>query len=238
MNITEIIGDAVVYPLNNIKSLIIYMIIGIVAALLAGASLFGMMASASGNNVLAAGGFGFIGILVVIIGALLVSGYGLDIVKFGIERREDGPGIDFVRQIVNAIKLIVVNIVYYIVPAIIVWLLTTLLGNGILTLIIAFIVAVVFTFMQIMAICRLAKYDSLGEALAFGEALGDLSKAGGILKVLATIIVIFIIAIIIAFIIGIILNYNATIGGILLGIFGVYFIFFSNRAIGLLYSEV
>ena len=49
---------------------------------------------------------------------------------------------------------------------------------------------------------------------------------------------IFIIAIIIAFIIGIILNYNATIGGILLGIFGVYFIFFSNRAIGLLYSEV
>ena len=232
MDLSEIIGDAITYPLHNIKSLIIFMIIGIVGGLLSGMSIVGMLAAVTGQNAVAAGGFGIIGLLIGIIA------YTLDIVKFGIERREDGPGIDFVRQIVNAIKLIVVNIVYYIVPAIIVWLLTTLLGNGILTLIIAFIVAVVFTFMQIMAICRLAKYDSLGEALAFGEALGDLSKAGGILKVLATIIVIFIIAIIIAFIIGIILNYNATIGGILLGIFGVYFIFFSNRAIGLLYSEV
>ena len=238
MDLSEMIGDAITYPLHNIKSLIIFMIIGIVGGLLSGMSIVGMLAAVTGQNAVAAGGFGIIGLLIGIIAYLLISGYTLDIVKFGIERREDGPGIDFVRQIVNAIKLIVVNIVYYIVPAIIVWLLTTLLGNGILTLIIAFIVAVVFTFMQIMAICRLAKYDSLGEALAFGEALGDLSKAGGILKVLATIIVIFIIAIIIAFIIGIILNYNATIGGILLGIFGVYFIFFSNRAIGLLYSEV
>ena len=216
MDLSEIIGDAITYPLHNIKSLIIFMIIGIVGGLLSGMSIVGMLAAVTGQNAVAAGGFGIIGLLIGIIAYLLISGYTLDIVKFGIERREDGPGIDFVRQIVNAIKLIVVNIVYYIVPAIIVWLLTTLLGNGILTLIIAFIVAVVFTFMQIMAICRLAKYDSF----------------------LATIIVIFIIAIIIAFIIGIILNYNATIGGILLGIFGVYFIFFSNRAIGLLYSEV
>jgi len=136
------------------------MIIGIVGGLLSGMSIVGMLAAVTGQNAVAAGGFGIIGLLIGIIAYLLISGYTLDIVKFGIERREDGPGIDFVRQIVNAIKLIVVNIVYYIVPAIIVWLLTTLLGNGILTLIIAFIVAVLFTFMQIMAICRLAKYDS------------------------------------------------------------------------------
>ena len=172
MDIGEIMGDAIADPFKNIKSLIIYMIIGIVAGILGGASFFAVMASASGNNAVAAGGFGFIGTLILIIAALLISGYGLDIVKFGIERRDDGPGIDFVRQVANAIKLIIVSFVYYIIPAIVGWLLLTLLGNGILTVIIVFILYVVFAFAQFMAICRLAKYDSLGEALSIGEEIG------------------------------------------------------------------
>ena len=86
-----------------------------------------------------------------------------------------------------------------------------------------------------MAICRLAKYDSLGEALAIGEAIGDVSRVG-MLKVLLTIIAVFIIALIVALIIGVISQYNNIIGGILFGLFGVYVAFFYNRAIGLLYS--
>ena len=237
MDIGEIIGDAIAYPFKNIKSLIIYMIIGIVAGILGGASFFAVMASASGNNAVAAGGFGFIGTLILIIAALLISGYGLDIVKFGIERRDDGPGIDIVRQVANAIKLIIVDLVYYIIPAIIAWLLLTLLGRGILTIIIVIIIAIVFAFAQFMATCRLAKYDSLGEALAIGEAIGDVSKVG-MIKVLLTIIAVFLIGFIIAFIFSLIGQYNSTIGGILLGLFGVYFVFFYNRAIGLLYSDV
>ena len=235
MEIGEIIKDAIVYPFNNIKALIIYMIIGIVCGLLGGASLMGVLLAAQGNNVLAAGGLGFIGILILIIGGLLISGYGLDIVKFGIERRDDAPGIDIVRQILNAIKVFIVNIVYYIIPAIIGWLLTTLLGQGILTIIITLIIYIVFAFAQFMAICRLAKYDSLGEALAIGEAIGDVSRVG-MLKVLLTIIAVFIIALIVALIIGVISQYNNIIGGILFGLFGVYVAFFYNRAIGLLYS--
>ena len=235
MEIGEIIKDAIVYPFNNIKALIIYMIIGIVCGLLGGASLMGVLLAAQGNNVLMAGGLGFIGILILIIGGLLISGYGLDIVKFGIERRDDAPGIDIVRQILNAIKVFIVNIVYYIIPAIIGWLLTTLLGQGILTIIITLIIYIVFAFAQFMAICRLAKYDSLGEALAIGEAIGDVSRVG-MLKVLLTIIAVFIIALIVALIIGVISQYNNIIGGILFGLFGVYVAFFYNRAIGLLYS--
>ena len=237
MEIGEIISDAIVYPFNNIKSLIIYMIIGIVCGILGGASLMGVLLAAQGNNVLAAGGLGFIGTLIIIIGGLLISGYGLDIVKFGIERRDDAPGIDIVRQVLNAIKVFIVGFVYYIIPAIIGWLLSTLLGKGILTTIIIFIISVVFAFAQFMAICRLAKYDSLGEALAIGEAIGDVSKVG-MLKVLATIIAVFIIALIIAIVIGVIMQYNNLIGGILFGIFGVYLAFFYNRAVGLLYSQV
>ena len=87
-----------------------------------------------------------------------------------------------------------------------------------------------------MAKCRLAKSDNLGEALAIGEAIGDISRVG-IGKLIATVVVIFVIIIIIAFIIGLISSANNTIGSILLGIFSVYFVFFYNRAIGLLYSE-
>ena len=237
MEITEIIMDALVYPLNNVKSLILYVIIGAITGILGGASLFAMTSQVTGNNVVAAGGFGFIGILVMIIGSLLISGYGLDIVKYGIERRDDGPGIDIVRQVLNAIKLIVVSFVYYIIPAIVAWLLFTLLGKGILTLIIVAIMYIVFAFAQFMAVCRLAKYNSLGEALSIGEAIGDISKVG-MLKVLITVIAVFIIGFIIAFICALIYNYHNIIGGLLLGIFGVYAIFFYNRAIGLLYSEV
>ena len=237
MEITEIIGDALLYPLNNVKSLILYVIIGAITGILGGASLIAMATQVSGNNVVAAGGFGFIGVLVMIIGSLLISGYGLDIVKYGIERRDDGPGIDIVRQVLNAIKLIVVSFVYYIIPAIVAWLLFTLLGKGILTLIIVAIMYIVFAFAQFMAVCRLAKYNSLGEALSIGEAIGDISKVG-MLKVLITVIAVFIIGFIIAFICALIYNYHNIIGGLLLGIFGVYAIFFYNRAIGLLYSEV
>ena len=237
MEITEIIGDALLYPLNNVKSLILYVIIGAITGILGGASLIAMATQVSGNNVVAAGGFGFIGILVMIIGSLLISGYGLDIVKYGIERRDDGPGIDIVRQVLNAIKLIVVSFVYYIIPAIVAWLLFTLLGKGILTLIIVAIMYIVFAFAQFMAVCRLAKYNSLGEALSICEAIGDISKVG-MLKVLITVIAVFIIGFIIAFICALIYNYHNIIGGLLLGIFGVYAIFFYNRAIGLLYSEV
>jgi hypothetical protein len=197
----------------------------------------GVLLAAQGNNVLAAGGLGFIGTLIIIIGGLLISGYGLDIVKFGIERRDDAPGIDIVRQVLNAIKVFIVGFVYYIIPAIIGWLLSVLLGKGILTTIIIFIISIVFAFAQFMAICRLAKYDSLGEALAIGEAIGDVSKVG-MLKVLATIIAVFIIALIIAIVIGVIMQYNNLIGGVLFGVFGVYLAFFYNRAVGLLYSQV
>lgn len=237
MDLSDIISDAIVYPFHNLPSLAIFIIIGIVGGVLGGASILGALASYSGHNILASSGFGIIGIIIGLLAYLLISGYTLDVVKYGIERRNDGPGLDIVRQITNAVKILIVCIVYYLIPTILSALLRFLLGNGILTTIIIFIIVVVFAFAQFMAICRLAKYDSLGEALAIGEAIGDISKVG-MLKVLATVLIVLIIGIIIATIIALIINFNDIIGGILLGIFGVYFVFFYNRAVGLLYSQV
>ena len=76
----------------------------------------------------------------------------------------------------------------------------------------------------------------MGEALAVGEAIGDISRVG-FGKLLATVIVVVIIAVLIVVIVGIIGGINDLIGDILFGIALVYLVFFYNRAIGLLYSD-
>ena len=256
MGVGDIIGDALSYPFSNIKALVLYAILGIIAGLIGGATLLSFAASFSSQGLggFAFSGLGIVGIIILILVIFLIEGYALDIVKFGIERRADSPGIDFGRQVSNAIKLIIVSIVYYIIPAIIILVLGLFLRDWILTiisviLIIVFALAnfmakcrlaktdnIVFALANFMAKCRLAKTDNLGDALAIGEAIGDISRVG-LGKIIATVLVIVIILVIIAFIIGLISNANNTIGSILLGIFSVYFVFFYNRAIGLLYSE-
>ena len=236
MNIGEIIGDALVYPLNNIKALVIYAVLAIIGAIIGGAALIGVIGAAStkGLGGYTFGGLSIIGFIIFILILFLIEGYALDIIKFGIERRTDSPGIDIGRQISNAIKLIIVDIVYYIVPAIIIFLLGIFLRDWILT-IISLILVIVFALANFMAKCKLAQTDNLGAALAIGEAIGDISRVG-IGKLIATVVVIFVILVIIIFIISLITNLNNTIGSILLGIFSVYFVFFYNRAVGLLYS--
>ena len=226
MNLGEILGDAIVYPLHNVKSLVLYVILGIIGAIIGGASVISILGAlgTTGWTEFAFSGLSIVGVIVFILILFLIGGYTLDIIKFGIERRPDGPGIDIGRQISNTIKLIVVDVVYYVVPAIIVFVLGL------------FIIFIVFALANFMAKCRLAKTDSMGEALAIGEAIGDISRVG-LLKIIATIIVMLIIAVVAAIIIAWIGNLNNIVGSILLGIFAVYFLFFYNRAIGLLYSD-
>ncbi|WP_458404960.1 DUF4013 domain-containing protein [Methanobrevibacter sp.] len=235
MEIVEIIKDALTYPLSNIKSLVLYVILGIVAGIAGGATLIAIATGAAFENAWAMGGSALIGFILLLLIGLLIEGYTLDIIKYGIERRTDGPGIDVLRQIVNAIKLLVVDIVYYIIPVIILAILGIFFKNWVIG-VIGFILTIIFALANFMARCRLAKTEELSDALAIGEAIGDITRVG-ILKLLLTTILIEAIIVIIFIIIVFIMSYNTTVGGILLGIFGVYAIFFSNRAIGLLYSD-
>ena len=237
MSIGEILSDALVYPINNINAFIIFMILSIVGAVIGGTSIINIIGalSTTGWSSVAFSGLSIIGVVIFILILFLISGYTLDIIKYGIERRNDSPGIDFGRQVANAIKLIIVDIVYYIVPAIIIFVLGLFLRNWLMT-IISIIILILFALANFMAKCKLAKTDSLGEALSIGEAIGDISRVG-LGKLIATIILILFIIIIIAIIITLISGINATIGSILLGIASVYILFFYNRAIGLLYSD-
>ena len=237
MSIGEIISDAIVYPFHNIKALVLYVVLGIIAAIIGGAAFLSLINAfaTTGWGSFALEGLSIIGVIIFILVLFLIEGYALDIIKFGIERRDDSPGIDFGRQVSNAIKLIIVSLVYYIIPAIIIIVLGLFLRDWILT-IISLILIIVFALANFMAKCRLAKTDNLGDALAIGEAIGDITRVG-LGKILGTVILIFVILLIVSFIIALISGANDTIGNIILGIFSVYFVFFYNRAIGLLYSD-
>ena len=237
MNIAEIINDALAYPFNNIMALVVYAVLAIIAAIIGGAAIVSIATASATKGVsgFALGGLSVVGMIIFILVLFLIEGYGLDIIKYGIERRNDGPGLDIVRQISNALKLIVVSFVYYIVPSIIIFVLGFFLKDWILT-IISVILIIIFALANFMAKCRLAKTDDLGAALAIGEAIGDITRVG-LAKIVVTCALVVIIFVIVVFILSIIYNINNIIGGILLGIFAVYFVFFYNRAIGLIYSD-
>ena len=71
------------------------------------------------NNLWAVIGSGVIGFIVALVLGFMITGYELDIIKYGIERSSRGPEIDFIRQFFNGVKVFVVQIVYMIIPIII-----------------------------------------------------------------------------------------------------------------------
>ena len=95
---------------------------------------------------------------------------------------------------------------------------------------------IVFAILLVIAQCRFAKTESLGEALNIGEVINDLKEIG-IVKVLAIIIIIGIISYVLSAIATGIGNFSEIIGAILSGIVTIYTTFLQSRAYGLLYSD-
>ncbi len=236
MELMEIISDALVYPFHNIKALIIYLILGIILGIVWVGTMGAVAASAAASNLAAAMGSAVIGFIVAVVISFAISGYQLDIVKYGIDRSFDAPGLDFVRQFFNGFKLTIVQLVYFIIPIIISAILAIIFQHW-LAMVIEFILFVIFGLAAFMAECRLAKTEDIGYALSIGDAIGDITKVG-ILKLLVFLIVIFLIAFLLSVIGGFISGWNSTVGGIFLGALGIYLVFFAARAAGLLYSNV
>lgn len=236
MELGEILSDALSYPFQNIKALVIYAILGIILGIAIAGTLGGIMVGMAADNVLAVLGSGVIGIVIALLIGFIITGYELDIIKYGIERDYGAPGIDFIRQFFNGVKFFVVNLVYMIIPIIISAILAVIFQHWLSGLLTA-IISIIFAFALMMGQCRLAKTEDLSYALSIGEAIGDISKVG-IVKVVLFVVLMFVISFVLLLIVGLINQWNATVGGILLGILGVYLVFFNGRATGLLYSDV
>ena len=118
MEIIEIIKDGFVFPSQNLDKLAIYIVITFVVGLLfVGGAILSVLSFTNESFV------GIIGVILFILGILvsfIISGYQLGILKSGIDMEDEAPSFDWKNDFINGIKLLIVNIVYFIIPAIIV----------------------------------------------------------------------------------------------------------------------
>lgn len=117
MEIMEILKESIKYPFSDIKTLLI---IGVIFLVM---SLCGSLGQFKNDA------FAIIGGIISFVLVLVVSGYSLDVIKFGIELNDALPSLDLKDNIINGIKLFIVNIVYYIIPAIILLIVSIVAGG-------------------------------------------------------------------------------------------------------------
>ena len=239
MEIGEIISDAAMYPINNVKALLIYVVLGIVAFLALIITGVGLIGAGEATGLLS-GGLGILGIVGIIIAIAifaLIAGYMLDVIKIAINREDNAPEIDPVRQIINGIKLLILSVIYMIIPIIVMAILSAINETlALLGLILGFILLIVFAILLVIAQCRFAKTESLGDALNFGEVINDIKEIG-IVKVIAVLIIVAVIGFILNLIGSGIGQVSEIVGSILTSLFTLYCAFLQNRAYGLLYSD-
>jgi len=104
------------------------------------------------------------------------------------------------------------------------------------TITVAIILFVIFSFLQTMAEVRLAKTGSLTEALNVFEAAKDIARIG-VSKVIIVILLVVIIVAVIEMVLSAIYSYVPLLS-ILSIIISPYLVFFTHRAVGLLYSDI
>ena len=277
MEIMDIIKEAFIFPSNNLEKLAIYIVLTFVLGLIVAGGVITTVAGVNNSSVyliLAA-----ILFIISIIVALIISGYQLAILKSGIDMDDEAPSFDWKNDLITGIKLIIVNIVYMIIPAIIVGivaLITNVPGNMVkasqevaansanvtaianstapvvanisdataaafassfaITAIVGLILVIIFAFFLTMGQSRLANTGSLGEALNIPEAARDISRIG-VGKVIAVVLLIIVVIGVIQAVLGYVYGQVPQLS-LLSIIVTPYLAFFSQRAYGLLYSDI
>ena len=118
MNLREIIIDAIKYPISDTRKFLIF------CALIILMSLSTILPSYGLNN----GTLSIILSLVTLIVSFIVLGYSADVIKGGTEGSNTLPDFDYVKQFVMGIKAMILEIIYFIIPAVIVILVASSSG--------------------------------------------------------------------------------------------------------------
>ena len=193
MDINEIVGDAVRYPLSDWKKILILGIIMVFTELSALFNSFGGLENTELTLLLTFVGFVLIG--------LFARGYQFRIIKSSLSNIEALPEFnDWLNMLMDGIKLLIVNIIY-LIPGILILAVAALsilpqLGsinsnpsasdvNLILSSIVIFSIAILYFIVIIpimyMAIAHMAKNDSkLSAAFRLREILNKISTIGWI----------------------------------------------------------
>ena len=260
----DLFKEALVYPTKDYKALLIFGVVFLVANL---TSVLGSWGIEINTTVIE-----LLGIVSLIL-YFVTQGYMLSVLKETINFGEDIPALDIFANLVDGLKLLVVEIVYYIIPTIIVLIVGWLSGTySAVFKIVEFmgqevtnttvnattmvntvpqeywsaLFAGLFCFSNLrrtlfgllleIAMCRLAKYDSIGEAINIKEVIGDIQEIG-----VGRYIGWYILLLIITIVLGIILGLFTAIPyvGILIGflVIAPFIALFGTRALGNLYAD-
>ena len=266
MKLREIIIDAIKYPISDTRKFLIFCALIILMSLSTIVPSYGIKD----------GTLSIILSLVTLIVSFVVLGYSVEVIKGGTEVSDTLPDFDYVKQFVIGIKALILDIIYFIIPVILVIIVASASGlfssfteiiyssidaisnnatsltmimeaipqstintftNALtITLIVGIILFIIFSLMSFTGLVRFAKTGSGTEGLRFREILKDMSNIGFI-KIIVTLIVIYIIAFALVVVIGLIglIPYIGVFIGIFIGV--PFILLFLYRAIGLLYAD-
>lgn len=262
MKISEILVDSLKYPLDNDEDFTnVIVLFGIPVVGLIIYILFIGLAGAFGYSDAAAGVVA-IGMIIMylfyLVFYLLYPGYMLSVMDEGINQSDVIPAINIGKNIVDTIKLAILAFIYFIIPILIGVAILFVAGffSGLLSSfaynpsplaligslgiggLIALLIFAFFEVLYTIAVLRMARFDSMGAALSFGEVWADLKDIGIVKMIMlyAAIASISGFAMIGSLALAIVFPY--------IGIFAILLIvapalaLFSSYAFGLLYSEI
>ena len=109
MNLREIIMDAIKFPISDTRKFLIFCALIIIMSLSTVLPSYGVKDST----------LSLILTLVTLIVAIIVLGYCVEVIKSGTDGDDTLPDFDYVKQFVNGIKALILDIIYFIIPAII-----------------------------------------------------------------------------------------------------------------------
>ncbi|WP_458402608.1 DUF4013 domain-containing protein [Methanobrevibacter sp.] len=237
MNVVDIISDSIRYPFSDITKFLIVAVIALLAGLSSLSEPLGI------NNFFLVMIFAIISIIF----SLILSGYGLDVIRNGIVGSDEIPAVDFMKNLIDGIKVLIISLVYFLIPIIIsliVFMFFGVIGTGlnhigaatIVAVVIAVIAFIAFAIFEIIAIARFAKTGEFGDAFALGEVIEDVRRIG-IGNIILFLIIFFVIAIIVL-IVSVFIALIPFIGIVIAQLLvGGFIELFYNRGIGLLYSQ-
>lgn len=148
-------------------------------------------------------------VILLLVFILVIPGYFISVVRQGCNVSYSMPSIKLGKNIINTLKLLVLNIIYSIIPisvfvgCFVASGIFSLSGNDLIGdfmalpdilsalatyMLIAFIVALIFSLISLVATARFAKHDSLAEAFSFKALFRDIKKIG-ILRIIGWYIV-------------------------------------------------
>ena len=269
MEVMQIIKDAFVFPSKDMRTLLIYVLLSIVASIFTFCGTIAYIISFIDPQFFLFGGLAFI--------VAIMAGYLISVVKSGIDRESMVPNFVWWDNFISGFDNCIISIVYFIIPAFLTFVVgyaTNIHGNVLdvcyaifaqianyatgtstvfaydaiymalfnlmislaITLTAALIFFIIFSFIQTMAVGRLANTGSLGQALNVMEAAKDIKRIG-IGKVIILVVLLIVIMTIIHMVLSAIFSILPILS-ILSIIITPYLIFVTYRAVGLLYSDI